>query len=158
VLSGRPTQKVVQYKIMDKNVTFFAPGNSSAVLWAEKKGILTYLVVEKVYSCPSQTKMRVDRVYEVWWYSYIYVFTSIKYMTVMAKHRVQPKITTSNSHTSTVILTSGSAKTRHSYTQNFIKTSKTVLYKNNYILVKLKWYRNFSKIYTRTLSTNKILI
>ena len=32
MLSGRPSRKVVQYKIMDKNVTFFAPGNSASVL------------------------------------------------------------------------------------------------------------------------------
>jgi hypothetical protein len=141
---------------MDKNVTFFAPGNSAAVLWAEKKGILTYLVVERVYSCPSQTKMRVDRVYEVWCMIAIYVFTSIKDKT---KHRVQPRIArhpTVIHQLSSTLLVHGRSKTKHSYTQNFIKTSKTVLYENNYILVKLKWYINSSKIYT--LTTNKILI
>ena len=30
--TGRPSEKIVQYKIMDKNVTFFAPGNSASVL------------------------------------------------------------------------------------------------------------------------------
>lgn len=30
--TGRPSKKIVQYKIMDKNVSFFAPGNSAAVL------------------------------------------------------------------------------------------------------------------------------
>jgi hypothetical protein len=107
VLSGRPTQKVVQYKIMDKNVTFFAPGNSAAVLWAEKKGILTYLVVEKVYSCPSQTKMRVDRVYEVWWYSYIcFHFNKRHDCHGKASSTAQDRMT-SNSYTSTVIVPPG---------------------------------------------------
>jgi hypothetical protein len=32
ISTGRPSEKIVQYKIMDKNVTFFAPGNSASVL------------------------------------------------------------------------------------------------------------------------------